>query len=435
MSEIDVLIRARWMLKLDGTRTVIENAALAMAGDKIVYAGPAAEAPREAAEIVELGQHVLLPGLVNAHGHAAMTLFRGLADDLPLMTWLQEHIWPAEGQWVSGQFVEDGTRLAIAEMLRSGTTTFSDMYFFPEVASRVAEAEGMRVQICCPLMDFPTPWGQGPDDYLEKTVALAAQWRGSNWVQVALGPHAPYTVSDEPFRKVVAAAQEHDLPIQVHLQETAVEVEQAIANTGKRPTQRLAELGVLNPRTQCVHMTQIDETDLAILKETGAHIVHCPESNLKLASGICPVNTLLEHGINVALGTDGAASNNDLDMFGEMQTAALIAKVQSNDAAAVNAWQALEMATMGGARALGLADRIGSLEPGKFADVIAVDMGDLFVQPVYNLHSHLVYSMSARQVSDVWTAGKRRLANGRLTSLDTAALRERIADWQARIKS
>ena len=432
MSGIDVLIRARWMLTMDGSRTVIENAALAMAGDKIVYAGPADGAPQDAAEVVELNQHVLLPGLVNAHGHAAMTLFRGLADDLPLMTWLQEHIWPAEGQWVSEQFVKDGTRLAIAEMLRTGTTTFSDMYFFPEVASEVAVEEGMRVQVCCPLMDFPTPWGQGPDEYLAKTVALAEKWRGSEWVQVALGPHAPYTVSDEPFRKVVEAADTHDLPIQVHLQETAVEVEQALENTGKRPTQRLAELGVLNARTQCVHMTQIDDTDLAILKETGAHIVHCPESNLKLASGICPVNTLLENGVNVALGTDGAASN--LDMFGEMQTAALIAKVQANDAAAVNAWQALEMATLGGAKALGMADRIGSLEAGKLADVVAVDMGDLFVQPVYNVPSHLVYSMSARQVTDVWTGGQRRLAQGALTQLDTDALRERIKVWQTRIK-
>src|SRR5690606_35412686 len=294
------------------------------------------------------------PGLVNTHGHAAMSLLRGIADDLPLMTWLEDHIWPAEGRWVSEEFVYQGTLLAIGEMIRSGTTCFADMYFFPEASAKAASEAGIRVQLAAPIIDFPNPWSANAEEAINKFIDLHDTWRNSELVSTAFGPHAPYTVSDGPLRKIATLADELDLPVHMHVHETAFEVEQAVANSGKRPIQLLNDLGLLSPRLICVHATQLDDTDISLLQSSGAHVAHCPESNLKLASGFCPVEKLRRHGINVCLGTDGAASNNDLDMFSEMRTAALLAKAVSSDAAALPAFAALKMATLDGARAMGL---------------------------------------------------------------------------------
>ncbi|MEC7433566.1 MAG: TRZ/ATZ family hydrolase, partial [Pseudomonadota bacterium] len=375
-------------------------------------------------------QHVVLPGLINLHGHTAMSLFRGLADDLPLMTWLNDHIWPAEGKFVSEQFVADGTRLAMAEMLRTGTTTFSDMYFFPEVTAQAAHDTGMRAQICFPLMDMPTVWGSGPEEYLRKGADLIEQWQRDDYIMPAIGPHAPYTVSDGPLGAAVELAQQTGAAIQLHLHETAFEVAEAVKASGQRPLARMADLGVLGANTQCVHMTQIDESDLAHLKMTSAHVVHCPESNLKLASGFCPVQKLLDHDINVTIGTDGAASNNDLDLFGELKTAAMVAKAVAGDAAALSAHKALEMATLSGARALGRDQDIGSLVAGKLADLIAVDLSDPYLQPVYDPASHLVYSNHGRAVSHSWIHGVPQLQDGRLTRIDVPDLVLRVNEWR-----
>ena len=344
----DSRINARWLIPVEPFGVVLEHQAVILQGSRIADVLPQSEADQKyrTRETVNLDRHVVMPGLINLHGHTAMSLFRGLADDLPLMTWLNDHIWPAEGRFVSEPFVLDGTRLAMAEMLRTGTTTFSDMYFFPEVTALAAHDAGMRAQVCFPLMDMPTVWGSGPDEYLRKGEALIEQWQGDEYIMPAIGPHAPYTVSDQPLKDAVALAGKTGSAIQLHLHETAFEVDEAMKATGSRPVTRMAELGVLGRNTQCVHMTQIDDSDLEQLVRSGAHIVHCPESNLKLASGLCPVQTLMDHGINVTIGTDGAASNNDLDLFGELKTAAMVAKVVAGDASALSAHRALEMATL-----------------------------------------------------------------------------------------
>lgn len=433
----DSRINARWLIPVEPFGVVLEHQAVILQGSRIADVLPQSEADQKyrTRETVNLDRHVVMPGLINLHGHTAMSLFRGLADDLPLMTWLNDHIWPAEGRFVSEPFVLDGTRLAMAEMLRTGTTTFSDMYFFPEVTAQAAHDAGMRAQVCFPLMDMPTVWGSGPDEYLRKGAALIEQWQGDEYIMPAIGPHAPYTVSDQPLKDAVALAGKTGAAIQLHLHETAFEVDEAMKATGSRPVTRMAELGVLGRNTQCVHMTQIDDSDLEQLVRSGAHIVHCPESNLKLASGLCPVQKLMDHGINVTIGTDGAASNNDLDLFGELKTAAMIAKVVAGDASALSAHRALEMATLSGARALGREQELGSLVPGKLADLIAVDLSDPFLQPVYDPASHLVYSNHGRAVSHSWIHGVPQLQDGRLTRIDVPDLMLRVSEWRQQILS
>ena len=432
----DIRINARWLIPIEPTDVVLEHQAVLVQGDRIaaIVSQDEADARFRAKEVIDLPSHVVLPGLINMHGHAAMSLFRGLADDLPLMTWLNDHIWPAEGAFVSEAFIADGTQLAMAEMLRTGTTTFSDMYFFPEIVAQLAHDAGMRAQICFPLLDFPTPWGSGPDEYLSKGEAFIKQWQDNAFIMPAIGPHAPYTVSDEPLRKAVALSEATGAPIQIHLHETAFEVADAMEKSGKRPTARLAELKVLGTNTQCVHMTQIDESDIALLQATGAHVIHCPESNLKLASGLSPVQTFRKAGVNVAIGTDGAASNNDLDLFGELNTAAMLAKVVADDASALSAHEALAMATIQGARALGRDHELGSLAAGKLADIIAVDLGDPFLQPVYDPASHLVYSNHGRQVSHSWINGVPQVQEGKLTRIDVPDLMLRVQGWADRIR-
>ena len=432
----DIRINARWLIPIEPADVVLEHQAVLVQGDRIaaIVSQDEADARFRAKEVIDLPSHVVLPGLINMHGHAAMSLFRGLADDLPLMTWLNDHIWPAEGAFVSEAFIADGTQLAMAEMLRTGTTTFSDMYFFPEIVAQLAHDVGMRAQICFPLLDFPTPWGSGPDEYLSKGEAFIKQWQDNAFIMPAIGPHAPYTVSDEPLRKAVALSEATGAPIQIHLHETAFEVADAMEKSGKRPTARLAELKVLGTNTQCVHMTQIDESDVALLQATGAHVIHCPESNLKLASGLSPVQTFRKAGVNVAIGTDGAASNNDLDLFGELNTAAMLAKVVADDASALSAHEALAMATIQGARALGRDHELGSLAAGKLADIIAVDLGDPFLQPVYDPASHLVYSNHGRQVSHSWINGVPQVQEGKLTRIDVPDLMLRVQGWADRIR-
>lgn len=432
----DIRINARWLIPIEPADVVLEHQAVLVQGDKIaaIVSQDEADARFRAKEVIDLSSHVVLPGLINMHGHAAMSLFRGMADDLPLMTWLNDHIWPAEGAFVSEAFIADGTQLAMAEMLRTGTTTFSDMYFFPEIVAQLAHDAGMRAQVCFPLLDFPTPWGSGPDEYLSKGETFINQWQNNAFIMPAIGPHAPYTVSDEPLQKAVALSQATGAPIQIHLHETAFEVADALEKSGKRPTARLAELKVLGANTQCVHMTQIDESDLALLRATGAHVIHCPESNLKLASGLSPVQTFRKAGVNVAIGTDGAASNNDLNLFGELNTAAMLAKVVAEDASALSAHEALAMATIQGARALGRDHELGSLAAGKLADIIAVDLGDPFLQPVYDPASHLVYSNHGRQVSHSWINGVPQVQEGKLTRIDVPDLMLRVQDWADRIR-
>ncbi|WP_317931723.1 TRZ/ATZ family hydrolase [Halioxenophilus sp. WMMB6] len=433
--KIDTLIHSRWLATVNEENQLLERSALAIDDGVIVDLLPSAEASSRyrAREEVNLANHLLIPGLINAHGHSAMSLLRGFADDLPLEAWLQEHIWPAEGQFVSEEFAYDGSLAAMAEMIRTGTTCFADMYFFPEATARAAQAVGMRAHLAPPVFDFPSNWQQTPDAYLAATVELREQLQDDPLITLGIGPHAPYTVSDDSFRKVLAVRERWPAAIHIHCQETAHEVSESLQQYGLRPLARLQQLGVLGPHTQCVHMTQVNDEDIATLIETQASVVHCPKSNLKLASGFCPVQPLLEAGINVALGTDSAASNNSLDMLSEMQYAALLAKAASGNASAVDAHTALRLATINGARALGIADRVGSLEVGKQADITAVKLDGPRQGPVYSPLSALVYTQTGSRVSDVWIAGRRQLARGKLRHIDQDAVNARASHWHDKI--
>ena len=381
-----------------------------------------------------LDQHAVLPGLVNVHTHAAMSLLRGIADDLPLMDWLQNHIWPAEGTHVGPAFCEDGARLAFAEMIRGGTTCVNDMYFFPDASARVAAQAGLRATVGLIALDFPTAWAQSADEYIHKGLELHDALKHEPLVRTVFAPHAPYTVSDAPLTKIRQYANELGIGIHMHVHETAAEVAMAVEATGKRPWQRLRELDLLGPDFIAVHMTQLTDEEIEQAAAHGVHVAHCPESNLKLASGFAPVARLLGAGVNVALGTDGAASNNDQDLLGEMRTAALLAKAVANDAQALPAAQALQLATLGGARALGLDGEIGSLVAGKSADFIAVDLSAPATQPVYHVLSQLVYAAARNQVTDAYVAGRALLRNRELTTIDEAAVLARAAEWQRKIK-
>ncbi|HQA26242.1 MAG TPA: TRZ/ATZ family hydrolase [Candidatus Competibacteraceae bacterium] len=429
---IATLLHARWIVPVQPDGCVLEHHALAIQDDRILAILPQAEAATRyrADTTLHLDRHVLIPGLINAHTHASMTLLRGLADDLPLMSWLQDHIWPAEARWVDPDFVRDGTRLALAEMLRGGTTCFNDMYFFPEVTATAVREAGMRACVGLIALDFPTAYARNLDEYLDKGLALHSELQNDPLVRVAFAPHAPYTVSASALERIGRLADELDIPVHIHVHETAAEVADFEARHGCRPLARLNQLGLVSPRLLAVHMTQLEPVEIDQLAQAGAHIAHCPESNLKLASGFCPSARLDAAGVNLALGTDGAASNNDLDLFGELRTAALLGKGVAGDAAALPAARVLRMATLNGARALGLAADIGSLEPGKAADIVAVDFGQLESAPVYHPISQLVYATGRHQVSDVWIAGRQLLANRQLTTLDSDELLQRAQRWQ-----
>ncbi|HLQ26829.1 MAG TPA: TRZ/ATZ family hydrolase [Acidiferrobacterales bacterium] len=434
--KIDTLIKARWIIPVEPAGTVLEHHALAVKDGAILAIFPMEKASNyEAQTVVDLPTHAVIPGLVNAHTHAAMSLFRGLADDLPLMEWLNNHIWPAEAQWVSAQFVRDGTALSVAEMLRGGITCFNDMYFFPEETARVVKDAGIRACIGLIVLEFPSAWAKTADEYLSKGLKLHDDLRSYDLITTAFAPHAPYTVSDAPLERIRTLADELDIPIHMHVHETADEVTEAVARSGVRPLERLKRLQLLTPRLLAVHMTQLLPEEIKTLAETGVQVLHCPESNLKLASGLCPAAALLKAGINVALGTDGAASNNDLDMLGEMRTAALLAKGVSGDATALPAHAALTSATLNGAKALGLEEYIGSLKPGKSADLTAIDLSFTATQPVYNPLSQIVYSATREQVTDVWVAGKRLLHNRRLMTLDEQAVLAKAAAWRDKIQA
>lgn len=434
-ADVELILSPSWIIPVVPRDRVYEDCSLVIDSGKIVEICPSGELDSRyrAKQHIILNGKALMPGLINAHGHLAMSLLRGYADDKPLMTWLEQHIWPAEQRWVDEEFVSDGAQLAIAEMLSSGTTCFSDMYFFPEATARAAFDSGIRAHVYFPILDFPTAWAKDSDEYLSKGLSLHDDYRTHELVTIGFGPHAPYTVSDAPLKKIATYAEELQAPVQIHLHETAFEVESALESTQKRPSQRLADLGLLSPLTQCVHMTQVTDEDIDILKNSGAHVVHCPESNLKLASGLCPVQKLLDNNINVCLGTDGAASNNDLDMFGELKTAALIGKICDGDASAVGAMTALELATINGAKALGIEDKIGSLEAGKQADVIAIDLSAIQHTPMHNPISQIAYTHVGDKVSDVWVKGRQLKSDGKLTALNTEALQEKAKHWKDKL--
>lgn len=434
---VDLLINARWIIPVIPENVIYNDCTVVVDQCKIKGLYPKSEAKRlySAHQEIDLDNHLLIPGLVNAHGHLAMTLLRGYADDLPLDSWLKDHIWPAEGRWVSEEFVRDGAELAMAEMLKSGTTCFSDMYFFPDQVALAAREHGLRCQLAFPILNFPSAWARDGDEYISKGLQLRDTYKGDELISVVFGPHAPYTVDDRYLERVATYANELDICVQIHLHETQGEVDEAVRLNGERPVARLHRLGLLTPNTQCVHMTALNDDDIRMIAEGRSHVIHCPKSNLKLASGFCQVKTLQDAGINLALGTDGAASNNSLDMFSEMQFASLLAKGVSGDASALNTHETLRMATLNGARALGLDSLIGSLEAGKAADMVALDMGGIAREPMYNPLSQLIYTSMGHRVSHVWINGAAKLANRQLTTFNEQLLATKARQWLDRIQA
>ncbi len=434
MQKADLILSPEWLLTVDEQNRVLREHSLVVRSGKIIDILPTTVALTSyEARQDSLPDQIVCPGLINAHTHMSMNLLKGIADDLPLMDWLQNHIWPAESQWVSENYVTDGSRLAIAESLLGGTTCFNDMYFFPDITARIASAVGIRSSVGLIVLDFPTVWGSGADDYLKKAIAVHDEFRDDPLVSVTLAPHAPYTVSREPLEQISTLSSELDIPIHMHIHETAGEITDFEEKHGARPIQMLDELGMMNPSMIAVHMTQLIESEIHLLAKKGVNIAHCPESNMKLASGSCPVDTLLKAGVNVALGTDSTASNNDLDMFGEMQSAALLGKHVSGDASAVNANETLRMATINGARALGIAETTGSLQIGKDADLISIDIARVNMVPMYEPVSHLVYAASRNCVQHVWVAGKQLVKSGRLTTMNEDEIYRNALQWQERI--
>ena len=433
--QVDQLIDARWIIPIEPANVVLENHSLVIQGDRIFDLLPTTEAAVRYAgkRHFRLTEHVLMPGLVNLHTHAAMSLLRGYADDMPLMRWLQERIWPAESRNVSADFVHDGTLLACWEMLRGGVTCFNDMYFFPQAAAEAALNAGMRAALGITVFEFPSAYGSGAEDYLRKGLAIREALLDESLISFCLAPHAPYTVADSSFERVAILADQLDLPIHIHLHETREEIADSLKEHGVRPLERLRRLGLLGPGLIAVHAVHLDKDEIGLLAAHGCHVAHCPTSNMKLASGIAPVGALLDHGVGVGLGSDGAASNNRLDVFQEMRQAALLAKVANEDAASLPAHRALGMATLEGARALGLEEKIGSLRIGKAADLMAVRLDAWDLQPCYCPASHLVYAAGREQVSHVWVAGALRIEDKHPVDLDVQALLMNTKMWQNKI--
>lgn len=435
MKHCDTLISPRWCVPVRPSGEVLNEHAVIVTDGRITDLLPLAEARQKYQSSVTLDRpdHVLIPGLVNAHTHAAMTLMRGFADDLPLEAWLHEAIWPAEKRWVSEDMVRDGTELAIAEMLCGGITCFGDQYWYPETVAESAVDLHIRANIGTPIIEFPTAWAESRSEYLEKGSELVHDaYADHPLITSCFAPHSSAALSDDGFIELRVLADQLDVPIQIHLHETAAEIQNSLEKTGMRPFERLKQLGLVNSSLLAVHAVHMTNDEITTMAESSVSIAHCPKSNLKLASGIAPVSAYRRAGVTVGLGTDGAASNNTLDMMSEMCTAALLSKTRADDAAALSATSALSMATFDSAASLGLADDIGSIEVGKWADLTCVDLSPLHSQPVYDPVSQLVYTARAEQVSDVWVAGRHQLENGALTHIDTVSIRARANEWRQR---
>ena len=434
MQPIDTLICAAHIAPV-APRHVLDDHAVAVKDGRIVAVLPREDALArfDATRVVNLERHLLVPGFVNLHCHAAMSLLRGLADDLPLMTWLQQHIWPAESKHVRDEFVHDGSLIAFAEFLRGGTTLVNDMYFYPGATARAALRAGIRASLGVIAVEFPSAYATDARDYLQKGLATRDTYRGEPLLSFCLAPHAPYTVSDETLRHIAVLAEELDVPIHTHVHETREEIETSLAHHGVRPLERLKQLGIVGPHLVAVHSVHLNEGEMDVMAREGVSVAHCPSSNLKLASGFAPVAALRSRGVCVGIGTDGAASNNRLDMMNEMRTAALVAKAASGDASAVDAFEALEMATLESARALGLDRDIGSIQPGKSADLTAVELSSFETMPSYHPVSQLVYAAGREHVTHVWVAGELRLEERRLTGIDEQELLAKARWWQEKL--
>jgi 5-methylthioadenosine/S-adenosylhomocysteine deaminase len=431
----DTILYPQWLVPVEPHGVVLENYAVVLRTGKIEAVLPVHEANEQfdAAQRIALPEHALIPGLVNAHTHAAMSLLRGLSDDLALMKWLTEHIWPTEAKHVAPQFVYDGTLLACAEMLRAGVTCFNDMYFFPEATAQAALKAGMRATIGMIAIEFASNYAANAEEYLHKGMATRDEFRDEALLTFCFAPHAPYTVTDRTFEQIATFAAQLDVPIHTHVHETLDEIERSLLEHRVRPLARLKHLDLLGPNLIAVHAVHLNDDEIELLAEHGVHVAHCPSSNLKLASGFARTAALLKENVNVGLGTDGAASNNRLDLLQELRLAALLGKAVGNNPEAVPAAQALRMATLDGARALGLDAHIGAITPGRRADLTALDLSALETNPCYDVISQIVYAAGREHVTHVWVEGELLLQDRKLTRLDPAELRSTARQWRQRI--
>jgi 5-methylthioadenosine/S-adenosylhomocysteine deaminase len=436
ITHVELMIEARWVVPVDSSNSLHEFYSVVINHQIIVDVLPTAQARVKytASESVVLNDHVLIPGLINGHTHAAMTLMRGIADDLPLMVWLNDHIWPAERAIVTERYVADASLLASAEMLSGGTTCFNDMYFYPQATAMAVSKAGIRAHLGLTVLEFPTNYAADADDYLQKGFEAHDSWRSNSLISSSLAPHAPYTISNQTFEKVLTYAEQFGLGIHTHLHETRDEISQSESNYGVRPIKRIADLGLLGPGFVAAHGVHLLPHEIDMLAEYGCHIAHCPTSNLKLGSGVAPINALLKNNVNVCIGTDSAASNNRLDMFSEMRLAALLSKGTNEDASILPAYQAIEMVTINAAKAMGLDHKIGSIEIGKQADLVAVKLSDFSISPCYDPVSHLVYSCGREHVTHTWVAGELRYSHGTFANIEPVELKEIIQTWQPKLR-
>ncbi len=435
MEPVDTLITARWVVPVEPDGRVLEDHAVAIHGGQIVAVLPAAEARARyaAREHVDRPSHVLMPGIVNAHTHAATTLLRGREQNQRPGPWQPGGVRALERRWSGPEYVRDGTELAIAEMLRAGVTCFADMHLWPDVVAQTAAECHVRASIGLLVSEAATAWAATADEHIDRGMHLRDQYRGDPLLSTHFAPYAPHSLSDATLARVRRLADELDLPVALHLHETAWEIEESEGRFGMRPLARLASIGLASPQLRAVHMAHVTPSDLEMLAGSGASVVHCPESNLKRGAGVCPLPDLLGRGVPVSLGTGEAASNDDLDVLGEARTAGLLASGVSASPGAVVASDLLRMATLEGARALGLGELTGGLVPGKWADLCCMNLKSPRSWPVSDVVATVIYSASSRQVTDTWVAGRRLLADGALVYLDEAAVLERAESWRVRM--
>jgi len=431
-----IIISASWIFTANSEDQLLYDYSVVIKDNKIIDLVHQSKvfSEYEADEIYQLTDHILIPGLINTHTHASMSLFKGFADDLSLQDWLNNYIWPAEKKFVNSSFVRDGSILALSEMIKAGVTTFNDMYFYPDATAEASIELGVRSNIGLVVLDFPTNYASDPEDYLSKGFEFRDRWRNEDLITTSIAPHAPYSVSDEAFALINTYSEELGINIHIHLHETQQEIEDSLKMYGMTPVQRLNNLGIINPSLIAAHCVYLNEQDIAILAKNKVSIVHNPSSNMKLGSGIADVAKMLKQNLNVSLGTDSSASNNRLDIMEEMRLASLLLKGTTKSPELLPATQAIKMATINGAKALGLESMIGSIEKNKIADLVAIDLNSIENQPIYNPLSTLVYSSTKSDVSYVWIDGKVKLKEKKLVNVDEEKIMQMAKIWQIKIK-
>ncbi|MBI4843200.1 MAG: amidohydrolase [Nitrospirae bacterium] len=438
MLKVDHIIKADYLLTMEGDLSIINDGAVAVSGTDIAAAGAFSDISKKysSSNVTDGTEKVIFPGFVNTHTHAAMVYFRGIADDLPLQEWLEKHIWPNEMKWLSAEFVGDAVELACLEMLKGGVTTFNDMYFYENIAGEKLTSIGMRAVLGSGIIDFPwKDYSQGPDDYFRKAEEHIRNWKGNELVTTAVAPHATFTCSPENYTRARELAEKYGVRLHTHLAETEFEVAQCRQRFGKTPVEHLDSIGFLSERVSAAHCVWLTDNDIDILAKKKVGVAHCIESNLKLASGFAPVPKLLKAGITVGLGTDGAASNNDLNILGELSTAAKVHKAVSSDPTVVNSKTALLMATKAGAEIIGLGEITGSIKPGKRADLVIASLNRPHLLPIYDIYSHIAYSMRPSDIETVMVNGKILIDKGELMTANEEAILEKAKRWQKKIQS